>query len=258
MPTFFFEGKVEPDIVPLTLDYVPELMRRETPFAPDATFEVTVIAGRIRIRVATEIVTEEVVGDLFVPAWDCARALVEMAGFIRAIPYSVAIERAIMPNGDVKQFALGDRSLAATHDFTMDDLEALADLALLDLKLALMISDLLMTLGKAHYSPIACGRVADGIARLLTPGADRKVQWQEVRTRLRVDEAYLRSLSEVSKGSRHADRVEIVAEMNRETAHRLWILVGRFLRYRIDGSLDPQRFPVLEGQTPHFREAPGT
>lgn len=247
MPTFYFEGKVEPDVVPLTLDYAPTVMRRETQFSPDVEFQVTVIAGRVRIRVTSDAVTEKAVHDLFPAAWDTARALVEMAGFVKAIPYSVTIERAIMPDGEVKQFALGDRSLAAEHDFSLHDLEVLADLALLDLKLALMISDVLMTLGKPHYSPIACGRVADGIARLLTPHAERKIQWEEVRKCLRVDEQFLRSLSDVSKSSRHADRTEVVAELNHRSAHRLWNLVGRFLRYRIDGHLDPIKFPILKG-----------
>jgi hypothetical protein len=247
METFYFEGKIEPDVVPLTLEYTPRITVRDSSFSPDAEFRFTVIRGRIRIRVTTESTTDGSVQSLFFHALDGAKALVETAGFIKAVPYSVAIERAILSDGEVKLLSLGDRSLAATHDFSMSDHEALTDLAMVDLKLALMISDVLMTLGKPHYSPIACGRVADGIARLLAPDVDRKVQWEEVRKHLRVDEDYLRSLSNVSKASRHADRKEVPAELNQESAHRIWALVGRFLQYRMKGPLDPELFPVLEG-----------
>jgi hypothetical protein len=133
------------------------------------------------------------------------------------------------------------------HDFTDDDLEVLSDICLVDLKCGLVLSDILMTLGRAHYSPTACGRVADSLARLISPDASRTEQWSDLRRKLRVDEAYVRSLSEVSKASRHGDRVEVDAATNQETAHRAWALVGRYLRYRLHGKLDPDSYPLLEG-----------
>jgi hypothetical protein len=244
---FFYEGKIEPDVVPLTIDYRPEIVRKEAAFGPSAEFQVTVFVGRVRVRVRTKNVNEKVVHDLFVPAWDAARTLVETVGFIDAIPYMVTLDRVIMPNGEVQQFALGDRSLARMHDFTNNELESLVEVSMLDLSCGLAISDLLMTLGKSHYSPIACGRVADSIARLISPHENRQNQWKSLREQLRVEEAYVRSLSNVSKSSRHGDRVEVNASTNNETAHRAWALMGRFLRMRIEGTLDPVRYPILKG-----------
>jgi hypothetical protein len=247
METFFYEGKIEPDVVPLTLEYRPCVVRQETPDAPEAEFEVTVFVGRVRVRVTTEAVDDRIAHTLYFPAWDVARTFVETAGFIRAIPYSVTLDRVIFPDGETKQFAMGDRSLAAMHDFTEQDLEALSDVTLVDLKCGLAVSDIMMTLGKAHYSPIACGRVADSIARLISPDAGRVEQWNNLRQALRVDEPFVRSLTEVSKASRHGDRVEVDASTNGETAHRAWALLGRFLRFRLDGALDPARYPLLKG-----------
>lgn len=247
MQTLIYEGKIEPEAAPLTLDYCPKLLRQETETTPEAVYEVTVFVGRVRIRVSTSVVDEEVANDLYFAAFDIARTFVETAGFIKGIPYSVSLDRVILPNGEVRGFVFGDRSLAAMHDFTDDDLEVLSDISLVDLKCGLMLSDLLMMLGKAHYSPIACGRVADSIARLISPDVSRTKQWTNLRQKLRVDEAYVRSLSEVSKASRHGDRVEVDAATNQETAHRAWALVGRYLRYRLNGDLNPDQYPMLEG-----------
>lgn len=247
MQTLIYEGKIEPEAAPLTLAYRPKLLRQETETAPEAEFEVIVFVGRVRVQVKTSIVDEQIASDLYFPAWDVARTYVETVGFIKGIPYAVSLERVILPNGEVRGYVFGDRSLAATHDFSEDDLEALSDISLIDLKCGLIISDILMTLGKAHYSPTACGRVADGLARLISPNASRTEQWSNLRRVLRVDEAYVRSLSEVSKASRHGDRVEVDAATNQETAHRAWALVGRYLRFRLNGELDPQAYPLLGG-----------
>ncbi|MBX3564405.1 MAG: hypothetical protein KF730_07490 [Sphingomonas sp.] len=248
MHTLIYEGKIEPDVVPLTLDYRPRIKRQEIEGGPTAEFAVTVFVGRVRVHVTADIeVSEQLATDLYFPAWDVARTFVEAAGFIRAIPYTVNLDRVIFPDGETKQFAFGDRSLADTHDFSDGDLEALSDISLIDLKCGLAMSDVLMTLGRAHYSPIACGRVADSIARLIAPAASRTAQWEKLRAALHVDEKFVRSLSEVSKSSRHGDRVEVDATTNRETAHRAWTLFGRYLRYRLNGELDPGHYPLLKG-----------
>lgn len=247
MQTLIYEGKIEPEAAPLTLSYRPKIRRQQSETSPTAEFEVTVFVGRVRVKVTTAIVDNDVATDLYFAAWDMARIFVETIGFIKAIPYSVSLDRVILPNGEVRSFVFGDRSLAEAHDFTEEDLEGLSDITLVDLKSGLVLSDILMTLGKAHYSPIACGRVADSLARLIAPTASRSDQWQVLRTKLRVDEAYVRSLSEVSKASRHGDRIEVDAATNHETAHRAWTLVGRYLRYRLSGELDPETYPLLEG-----------
>jgi hypothetical protein len=245
--TYYYEGSISPDVIPLTLEYEPEVVRKDCSFAPDAEFKVSVFVGRVRVKVVTARYDDEVADALFFAAWSIAESYVATAGFIRAIPYSVSMERLVAPDGRIRQLALGDRSLAARHDFDDGDLERLADAVVPSLPASLAISDLLMTLGKLDYSPIACGRVADSIARLLAPDENRSKQWYALRTALRVDEAFVRSLSDVSKASRHGDRVEIPAEINNQTAHRAWALLGRYLRYVLDGPLDPVRYPIIEG-----------
>lgn len=249
MQTLIYEGKIAPEEIPLTLDYQPKFLRQESETADAAEYEVNVSKGRVQVRVSTSTVDDETARDLYFAAWDVARTFVETAGFIKGIPYSVSLDKVILPGGVVRSFVFGDLSLADTHDFSDDDLEALSDIGVGDLKCGLLLSDLLMMLRQAHYSPTACGRVADSLARLISPNAKPQAQWSNLREKLRVDEAYVRSLTEVSKASRHGDRVEVDASTNQETAHRAWSLVGRYLRYRLNGEreLDPKSYPTLEG-----------
>lgn len=251
MATFIFEGSVRPDQIPLTLDYKPAIIRREAQHSPDAEFKVTVFSGKFQTRVSVPEVTDEIISALYAPAWTVTEALVHSEGFLAGVPYTATIERVHLPDGSVKQFVLADRSLAEAHGLEKRHLEEVADLACTDLRIKLLLSDALHSLGISDYSPIACGRVADGIARFIAPDVKAPEMWRQTRELLRVDEGFLRSLSDVSKAARHADRQEVTAAINQRTAHRAWALLGRFIRFRIDGKLDPDAFPILTSSYPH-------
>ena len=245
MEAFIFEGSVLPDALPLTLDYRPTIIRRDAEESPDAEFEVTVFAGRFQTKVSVPVVTEDVILDLYAPAWTVTEGLVHSAGFLAGIPYNVTIERVLLKDGQVSQFQLADRSLARAHGLAAESLEKLADLAMLDLRIKLLLSDALKMLGVSDYAPIACGRIADGVARLIAPDSKEVARWQQTRETLRVDETFLRSLTDVSKAARHADRAYVPGDINQLTAHRAWTLIGRFLQFRLEGPLDPETYPIL-------------
>ena len=247
MGVFYYEGSVTPDIIPLTIDYEPRFIRQAESGSAPATFEVKVWVGRVRVRVETNISTETTAHELFIPAWDAARTLVETAGYVHAIPYSVSLDRAVFEDGLVVALALGDTKLRSMHSFDDSDIERISDLFLVNLPAALALGDLLMTLGKSHYSPIACGRVADSLARLITPAGKRAQAWANLRETLRVDENFVRLLSEYAAPSRHGDRQPIDGLLNRELADRAWILMNRYLRFRLDGPLSGDEFPILRG-----------
>lgn len=245
METFIFEGSVHPDALPLTLDYRPKIIRREAAESPDAEFEVKVFVGKFQTKVSVPMVTEEVIYALYTPAWTVTEGLVHAAGFLAGIPYTATIERVLLSDGQVMQFQLADRSLAHAHGLTADTLEKLADLALLDLHIKLLLSDALKMLGVGDYSPIACGRIADGVARLIAPDLKDGARWKKTRETLRVDETFLRSLTDVSKAARHADRELVPGHLNQATAHRAWALLGRFLQFSLEGPLDADAYPIL-------------
>lgn len=48
MQTLIYEGKIEPEAAPLTLDYRPKFLRQETETAPEAEYEVTVCQSEFK------------------------------------------------------------------------------------------------------------------------------------------------------------------------------------------------------------------
>ena len=100
--------------------------------------------------------------------WTFTEALVHSAGVLAGIPYSVEIERVHLPDGSVKQLALADRSLAEAHGLGDVELEELVDLASVDLRIKLLLSDALHCLGISDYSPIAGGELPMGL-RVTSP-----------------------------------------------------------------------------------------
>lgn len=243
---FSYLGSISPETPRLTIDDHPVVLSDVLDGNP-AHMTVLIDGARFEVRVSLAEFNEQVWEGLYGPASDLVRTLAEATGFVRGIPYSTTIDTVVRPDGTQRPVILGDRQLAALGSFSEEDIRRIAQLTLEDFPLALALSDLLMVLAKTHYSPIACGRVADGLARLIAPDEKPKQAWSSLHATLRVDDAYVRLLSEHSKASRHGDREYVPGDITQELARRAWMLMDRYLRFRLDGALDPDVYPVLSG-----------
>lgn len=145
---------------------------------------------------------------------------------------------------------LADRRLAALFTIFKDfDIEQVFDLVAVDQLLSRAISDVVVMLSWSHYTPIAAGRVVDGILRMMTGGRSAE-HWEALRKDLRVDRSFLQLVTDEATPARHGDRRRVDGAVNRQLAERAWTLMNRYLHYRITGGhpLDPVAFPVLEGE----------
>ena len=249
MESFGYSGRVLPEALGLDVQHVPTFTREATNDAPAATFTVEVKGGRFLVNVEVETFDDRIINALLVPAIDLVRGLVEVVGFTEGVPYGVVADHAIRPDGELQRTILADRRMAALcRAFGKDGIDRVVGMVATDQQLARVLSDLMMSLSIPHYSPISCGRVAEGILRLLTDDKG-PAAWSEMRTVLRVDEAYLRLLTEHSKQPRHGHRVMVEAVVTSELLMRAWSLLDRYLAYRLGGGqpLDEQSFPVLRG-----------
>jgi hypothetical protein len=246
---FQFRGRVLPEIAPLTIGYRPVVDRTELPGEKAATYALRIEEGIIEIDVEVAALSEVDCLSLHGPAYDLSRAVVELASLADGVAYHVQIDDAVFPDGRVMPLLFGDRRLAAcVHSFTVEDLEAVADLVMLDPNLARALSDAVSVMAWPHYSPIACGRVADSLSRLLTPEGEQP-KWSRLHEVLRVDRPYVQPLSDYSAGPRHGDRQSVTGDVTSDLAARAWTLFDRYLAYRLGGDrpLDPVGFPTLHG-----------
>jgi hypothetical protein len=246
---FQFRGKVLPQIVSLSIDYRPVVSRAELPGEPAATYALSIQDGVVKIDVAGEFSSEAECLSLHGPAYDLSRTVVELAGLSDGVAYHVLIDEAVFPDGRHLPLLMGDHRLAALiRSFHSDDLEAVADLVLCDPPLARALSDVVSVMSWPHYSPIACGRVADSLLRLLTPEGEQP-KWARLHEVLRVDRAYVQPLSNYSAPPRHGDRQSLTGAITSDLAARAWTLFDRYLAYRLGGGqpLDADTFPTLHG-----------
>ena len=246
---FQFRGRVLPEIAPLSITYRPVVSRAELRGEPAAIYSLTIQDGMIEVDVEVVASSEVDFLSLNGPAYDLSRTVVELASLADGVAYQVMIDEAVFPDGRRLPLLVGDQRLAASiRSFTSDDLEAVADLVLCDPPLSRALSDVVSVMSWPHYSPIACGRVADSLLRLLTPESGRR-DWARLHEVLRVDRAYVQPLSDYSIPPRHGDRQAVTGEITSDLASRAWTLFDRYLSHRLGGSkpLDPDLYPTLHG-----------
>lgn len=249
MEVFYFKGRVVPDHVPLTVNYTPKFERKPSlETEPDSVIEVSILEGGFQVKVEVEHYTDDKALALFQAAWDAAQRLANAAGFISAIPYQIIVDFVVRPDGSVEALALGDAYLRSLGTFTDDDIETIADLMIADHAFGEAVADLLSMLSKTHYAPISYGRVAESIARLVAPNEKQSAMWATARSELRVSEGFLRALTEASTDSRHGNRTPVSAATNRKLSQMAWLLVHRYVHYRLrEANLPKAEFPELSG-----------
>ena len=244
---FRFVGRVVPDHKPLTIAYSPKFNRKPSvEHEPECIFEVSISEGKFQVAIEIERYTDQNAMALFQAGWDAAQRLADTAGFIDAVPYNTIVDSIEKPDGSIQQLALGDIHLRNLGSFTHKDIETIADLLIGDLAFGQAMSDLLSMLIKTHYAPISYGRVTESIARLVAPSEKPSVMWSKTRSELRVNEEYLRKLTEVSTDPRHGKRTPVSAAANRELSEMSWRLMNRYVHYRIRGTdLPEEDYPEL-------------
>ncbi len=249
MIRFQYLGSIEPRSSQITIIDIPAVTR-DVAAPPQAKFALEIEDGRFKVDVETERFDAVIADSLFVDALDYVRGVIETFGFADGVPYSANIDTIVEPGGTERLVVLGDREMAKLCTaYTEHSADAVLELVLTNNDLARVLSDAMRTLSQPHYSPISCGRIAEGLARLVG-GNDRRAAWPALRDALNVEEAYLKLLTEHSKAPRHGDNVAVAGAVTRELSIRAWTLIDRYFHYRLGGgkALDRQRFPRLQNR----------
>lgn len=249
MHKFVFQGRVFPELEPLKLGHRPKFSISDAETAPDATFEAAIENGELTVTAEVITFDSETADSLFFFAYDLARTLCEIATLQTGIHYTAVIDSVIDPQGVMRHLLLADRSLAGLMTiFETIKPERLIEEIVGDIRLARAVSDLSVMLSWPHYAPIAAGRVADSITRLITGGRS-PADWQATREALRVDKPFVMMLTDHGAPPRHGDRQYVSGATNKELARRAWMLMDRYLTLRLAGgsSLDPALYPELTG-----------
>ena len=170
--------------------------------------------------------------------------------------FIVIFETLILPDGHPHEIQFADPSLpplCTAYNVGLADENnflSLLRMVIAEPNLFLALNDLIETMIFPHVALVNCGRVIDGIRRMITPpgsGLSRTQEWLAMHSALNISRTYQEWISEKSSGPRHADRSFEPESVVREVQQRTWAIMNRFLEYRKRGNtlLPIANFPLL-------------
>jgi len=204
----------------------------------------------IDIRFDTETFKEEDYAHYLVRATDLARDAVDLVAFAGGLAATSVLETFVWPNGKTEQLTPHDdrlRAVCTSFNLT-DNYPAVLNLVSQDFELAMALRDLIDALSISHLAPINCGRVLDGIKRMISPNTKNpKAAWRAMQAALNISPEYQRWITDISANPRHADRSYISAPATNELLKRTWTIMNRFIEYRkrANAPLTAPEFPIL-------------
>jgi hypothetical protein len=245
MAVFIFRGRVEPGRLPLSIPGETRIKVSDSELCGDAEFAAKVLNGLVTVSVQAD--ADEDFEALHFHAGDLCRSMMDVATLREGVAYQCVLSEVRHPDGSETAIIFADRKLAAAAtSISAAAFDDVLELAIADIQVARLMSDAAVMLSWPHYSPIAAGRIVDGLVRQLTGGRTAG-HWATLRSILRVDRAYVQFITDLATPPRHGDRLYVPGPDNSRLARRTWILLDRFVAYRLHGPLDPTAFPMLQG-----------
>jgi hypothetical protein len=189
---------------------------------------------------------------------DLARATVDVLAFGTGMGLTVILEKFENPAGTISDLLIHDTRFAAlVTAFQLNlpppnNLEETLRVVWTEPPLFFALRDLIEAITLPHRAPVCCGRATEGLRNLIasTPaGASRAEAWEAFRRTLQLDQTYLKLITDNSVGTRHGEHSRVSGETTTEITRRSWIVMDRFLRYRLLGNqpLPAADFPLLKG-----------
>ena len=106
-----------------------------------------------------------------------------------------------------------------------------------DFELFMALDDLTAILIQPGLTEINCGRVLDGLRRMIAPGVSNPgTAWGILQRELNISRDYREFVTGHSAKPRHADRMAASGPHADEISRRSWTIFDRFLHYRKSGN----------------------
>jgi len=246
-------GRIFPSTIRLSIRS-PVLPLTSATTGLQAGFRVSIQDWIVNVECHIEKFELKHLNDILNGALDYARTLINLIGFATGIGVSVVFEYAILPDGEIAPIMLQTPALASLctayglEPERYEDLLAVIQMVIADRNLYKSFNDLIDTQITPHISLINGARVIESIRWMIAPNVKREAPaWAAMHKALNLSEAYLKWITEQSKGPRHGDPSQVSASAQLEATERAWKIINRYLEYRKRGSqpLAEPEFPEL-------------
>ncbi len=208
------------------------------------------------VECSMDVFDGEKFGHIYKIAFDPTRASVNLLSFASGISLTVVFDRFVGADGVSSPFALHNADLAKlctafslTSTGPESNMMKITHLVFSEPPLFMALDDLIGGTIVHHQSSSSCARAIEALMNLIAkPDMPRDKAWGEFRERLRIDEDYLRFITQSSKAGRHGNREYIPGPRAEEIVRRSWAVMNRFFEFRLRGNqaLPDAEFPILE------------
>jgi hypothetical protein len=249
--TMKFRGRVLPESVQVSIDYTPTVSWK----ADELQYDIEIVCRIEKSVVDIECVVSdwrpEYYPDIYRRAFDICQAKVDVIAFQRACGLTVLLETFEAPDGNVTPIVPTSSYLERICTaFSLERGYAeVCEHVLRRPLLFMAMRELITAISVPYVAPVECARAIDRLKNLIaTPGSKDKAAWQQLRDTLRIDEAYLKYISDASANPRHGQPGHTPGAITTEATRRAWVVMNRYLEYLVRGEkpLDAAEFPVID------------
>lgn len=257
METVRYIGWVRPRPINVTL--LPILQASVDGHQLPAPVQMTLNIEGSRIQVECKMENYKAIGyeNLTETVVDFAKTAISLISFATGITLVADIEMIIEPDAFPTYIVMGSTILSEyckSYDIdeqTDESRKTFRDvlgIVLSDYALSSNMRDLASMMNMPSQAPIVCGRVLEGVRKMINPTENRAVGWTDFQTALNCSPAYATYLSDKSKKPRHGDRTYVTNDEIGDVTEKIWTIMNRFLEYRKRGNqaLPLTDFPLLE------------
>jgi hypothetical protein len=257
MPKIRFDGHVFPRVIQVSVKDNPTINWFDDERKQNISLKIVIQNSSVSVECEVEKYEEAVdVARLYLRALDLARATVDLFAFSSGRGLTVLFETITQPSGVTIPLCPTEPSVAALcKSFQMNpppgspnEFDRILRIVSTDWRIAHALRWLIEAITLPHESTANCARAIEGLRNIIaTPGIPRGQAWGELRRTLNISELYLKMITDISTGARHADYVHVPGVTVTEVTRRSWIIMDRFLEFkkRNSGPLPLADFPLL-------------
>lgn len=247
-----FTGRILPSAFNVSIPLIPKIHWKETkPVVRQLSFGISITKGNIVVDCETDQYEEATdFIQIYRRALDLARGVVDLFAFSIGAGVTTVLDKFTHPDGKITEILPGDptlRDLSTCMVSGSGDFENLLGMVLVEPTLFQALRDMIDAITLPHVGPRSATRAMEGIRHLLAPGKERKKSWAIMCKTLNISETYLRNITDISVGPRHADPTFIPGTTVSNVVRNAWIVMNRYFEYRKLGSqpLPLSVFPLL-------------
>ena len=254
MPTVHFLGRVLPEPALVSVPSIAVRKWEDPELRLTMEFITHIANSKIDVECKLNTYNSEHFVNIYMRALDLCRVPVDLVAFKLGWGLSVVLEDFVGPSGVTTPIVCKDERLAAlSTSFTLDNgFDLLCTKTSESVPLLMALSDLIAAITVPHISLVNCARAMDRLKHLIAPeGAKDGEAWRKLQEALRIEETYLKYITDHSKNPRHGRSGHTPGKVTTEVTRRAWTVMNRYFEYLKRGStaLPVNEFPLLRNES---------